>query len=178
MEDNFQIGTWAIILATFIGPIAAVQSQKWIEKSQAAKNRKLWIFQTLMATRSNVVSDRHVEALNSITSRKGKSVLKAWKVHHDNLCNHMTPSELISLKRHDSFIEILHEMSVFLGYDFDRVSLKRGCYTPQFHGTRESIQEMISIGLAEILSGSKPLPVRIISMNILPENTENVRQTL
>ena len=74
-----------LILAAIVGPIAAVQAQKWIERAREVRTRKLNIFHTLMATRGlRWASLDHVQALNSIDlffnskSSKDKSVIVAW----------------------------------------------------------------------------------------------------
>jgi hypothetical protein len=57
---------WSIIGATILGPILAVQAQKWVEIIRERRGRKLWIFHTLMATRAARTSTEHVQALNMI----------------------------------------------------------------------------------------------------------------
>ena len=52
--------------ATLLGPIFAVQAQKWLEAGREKKARMLAIFRTLMATRAALLSQAHVEALNSV----------------------------------------------------------------------------------------------------------------
>ncbi|MGZ7172458.1 DUF6680 family protein [Burkholderia gladioli] len=52
--------------ATLLGPVLAVQAQKWVERAREATNRKQSVFTTLMATRQSRVSIDHVRALNSI----------------------------------------------------------------------------------------------------------------
>lgn len=54
------------ILAIVIGPIAAVQIEKYIQRKRDSKNQREDIFKTLMATRGSVLSYAHVEALNRI----------------------------------------------------------------------------------------------------------------
>lgn len=53
---------WITILAIILGPIFAVQTQKWIERDAAAKGRKLQLFRTLMATRASRLSMDHVNS--------------------------------------------------------------------------------------------------------------------
>jgi len=60
------ISDWLMISAVLTGPILAVQVQKFIESWREAKQRKIYIFKTLMATRGTTLSPRHVEALNII----------------------------------------------------------------------------------------------------------------
>jgi hypothetical protein len=57
---------WAIVSATLLGPILAVQAQKWLERWRDYRNRKMWVFQTLMATRAARLEAEHVRALNMI----------------------------------------------------------------------------------------------------------------
>jgi len=55
-----------MVLATIVGPIAAVQAQKWVERARASVQRQEWVFITLMATRQDKLGQEHVRALNSI----------------------------------------------------------------------------------------------------------------
>jgi hypothetical protein len=54
-------------------------------------------------------------------------------------------------------------MSISLNYRFDRTSIKRTSYFPEGHGEIEEDLSKIRKGLATILSGDTPLPMRIIS---------------
>lgn len=104
-----------LIAATFAGPIAAVQAQKWIERSREKHQRRLTIFHTLMATRAaRANSVEHVQALNSIDlffdgrGAKVKAVRNAWGVYLDHLgadLSVMTPDQI---KNHnDKSIDLL-----------------------------------------------------------------------
>ena len=53
-----------IIAAVILGPILAVQAQRTIQTRKEERERKLWIFKILMATRGMSLSPRHVEGLN------------------------------------------------------------------------------------------------------------------
>jgi hypothetical protein len=55
-----------LILATFAGPIIAVQTQKWIERANERRLAHRRIFYALMATRAMRASVEHVQALNMI----------------------------------------------------------------------------------------------------------------
>ena len=58
--------TWITILAIILGPILAVQVQKYIENKKETRNKKMQIFKALMATRATPLYPAHVEALNMI----------------------------------------------------------------------------------------------------------------
>jgi hypothetical protein len=82
-------GAVSIVLATFGGPIAAVQAQEFLERGRERKRQKEATFRTLMATRalSNRTSPEHVLALNGIEltfshgGNKDKAVLEAWNAY-------------------------------------------------------------------------------------------------
>jgi hypothetical protein len=66
IDWTFRVGELAIVFATLLGPVLAVQAQKWIERAREKTQRKIAIFRTLMATRATFLSPAHVEALNAI----------------------------------------------------------------------------------------------------------------
>jgi len=58
--------TYAIIAATFFGPIFAVIITRFIYNFRATKERKFLIFRALMKDRASGVSDDYVAAINLI----------------------------------------------------------------------------------------------------------------
>src|ERR1019366_9617171 len=56
----------ATIIAIVRGPIVALRIQRAIEDERATKNRKLWIFKTLMSNRATRMAPVFVQALNLI----------------------------------------------------------------------------------------------------------------
>jgi len=83
------ISDWLVIIAVIVGPILAVQIQKFIENRNTIKERKMHIFKTLMATRATTVSPLHVEALNmiDIEFHNDNKIVDAWKLLLDNFMN-------------------------------------------------------------------------------------------
>ena len=171
MENKDIIMTIAVIL----GPIAAVQIQKWLEQSRSKTERKLKIFKSLMSTRATRVSIEHVQSLNMIDIEfidKGyEKVVAAWRNYHDHLSNGDTKSTTWMEKNDDLFIELLFEMGKTLGYQFDKVMLRRTAYSPIAHGDIEFDQQTIRRGLATILSGNAPFPVFFTNNNNTNEDT-------
>ncbi|MCK1299723.1 MULTISPECIES: DUF6680 family protein [unclassified Bradyrhizobium] len=79
---------WWVVLATLLGPVVAVQTQKWIERASERGRRRQWIFTALMANRATRLSDEYVRALNLIDlefspKRFGgaadRRVINAWR---------------------------------------------------------------------------------------------------
>src|SRR5690606_5203216 len=77
------------VLAIVLGPILAVQIQKWLERQKENKQRKVEIFIALMDTRCNVLSHHHVEALDRIDLEFSDddiytSVISSWTEYFNN----------------------------------------------------------------------------------------------
>ena len=157
----------AIVVAALLGPIMAVQAQKWLERSREIKERRLTIFRTLMATRAALLSSQHVEALNAVTvefygsGEKLRKINEAWKLYLDHFDDRLPASDAWAQKRFDLFIELLYLISQFLGYTFSRAQLGRDIYSPKAHGDFETEQAIIRKGLAQLLSGETALPLAV-----------------
>jgi hypothetical protein len=160
---------WIMIAAILLGPVLAVQAQKWLEKLREQRSRKLWIFRTLMTTRATPVSPQHVEALNMIdlefsgTSSYEKEVIDAWRDYHDHLNTQVPDDQIHSWldKSSDLLVEVLFKMSKVLGYKFNKVQLRKGCYIPRAHTDNEMQFLAIRRSLAAILEGKNTIPVSI-----------------
>lgn len=61
----------------------------------------------------------------------------------------------------DLLAELLHTMGKSLGYDFDKVKIKRGIYIPKGHGDERFDQYMIRKGLVNWLSGVRPVSIKL-----------------
>ncbi len=157
----------AIVIATVMGPILAVQAQKYLERHQDRKRAKDAIFRVLMATRANRLAPDHVQALNEIElafyagREKEKKVRESWIAYHNHLNDKSYVGRAVEweTRQIDLLIELLHEMAVCLGYDFDRTHVRTSWYSPTAHGTIEQQSNEIRGALAEILTGKRSLPV-------------------
>lgn len=171
------ISDWLIIAAVLIGPILAVQVQKTIELWRDSKHKKLNIFKTLMATRGTKLSPAHVEALNMIDlefaekKSREKKVIEAWKIYRDHLyslkTDHNDPNYNVKLyawteRSNELLADLLYEMANSVGYDFDKVHLKKGSYTPQGYADIELEQGFIRRSFVQLFLGNKSFPVHII----------------
>ncbi len=76
------------VLATLVSPFLTL----WLQKIYTEKRvKKLNIFKTLMATRADVISIKHVEALNMIDIEfyKKKNIEHAWNIYRNHLNSSM-----------------------------------------------------------------------------------------
>ena len=81
---------WLTIAAIILGPILAVQAQKWIERKSTRKERRLALFKALMSTRATRLSPLHVEALNMIDIEyyDNQKIVDAWHLLSDLFDNY------------------------------------------------------------------------------------------
>jgi hypothetical protein len=167
MDFGLKFADLAIVFATLLGPVLAVQAQKWVERGREQNNRRVTIFRTLMATRAASLSPAHVEALNAIPiefygDRKAfKDVVEAWRAYLDYLSQQGVDPNVWAQKRYDLFIELLWRLAESLGYRFTKVELQREVYSPKAYATIESQNEVIRTGLSRIFSGEAALPLDI-----------------
>lgn len=181
----------AIIGATLLGPILAVQAQKAIERAREKHSRKSWVFHQLMATRAARVSTEHVQALNMIDlafygsrvfgihrrSKPEQAVIDAWREYHDHL-NTKADDEALriwNVKGDELFINLLFSMAADVGYKFDRVQLKKGAYSPIAHGELEGQRTALRNLAIGVLSGDLPLKMEVTS---LPFHEEALKSQL
>lgn len=186
---GLKIGEWLIILAAIAGPVLAVQAQKFVERVRETRQRKLRLFYSLMATRAARVSTEHVQALNMIDmefygrklfgfrfqNSKEKAVVQSWRIYQDHL-NEQASQDQVAVwgaRGNELFTDLLHKMSIALGYEFDQVQLKRGIYYPRAHGEQEAAALTIRDSLVKILSGEKPLPMSLTSERPLKVTIES-----
>ncbi len=63
-------------------------------------------------------------------------------------------------------------MSKLLGYNFDKVQLKRGCYIPKGHGDIEMEQTIVRRGFAQLFLGTRALPIEVVQAEAPKDETE------
>jgi len=156
---------WLTIIAVILGPILAVQAQKYIERKREERLRKLFLFRELMATRGTRLSSRHVEALNLIDLEydpridRQRKVHEAWRSYFDSLNLPNDPNNPQSLfeKRDNAFVELMYEMGNYLAFRFDRVAIQRNIYSPMAHGEIEDDLRLIRRGVVDLLTGKRAL---------------------
>jgi hypothetical protein len=173
---------WTIAFATFAGPVFAVQAQKWIEALRERRNRKHWVFNQLMATRKSRLSPDHVQALNMIDlafygtkywgfhwrSAEERSVANAWKEYFDALSLESNDANAAAVidKRDNAFIELLNAIAIDVGYEFDKVQLRRGAYSPVFQERMEDQQNRLREALLAVFEGEKSLRMDVVKFPV------------
>jgi hypothetical protein len=159
-----------MIFAVLLGPIVAVRLTRYLDDRKEMRERKLWIFKTLMATRAYTLSPLHVEALNRIDlefevrKKNEKQVLDTWKQYLDLLGSRDLSPEQWNLRRTDLLVELLNHMGKCVGYDFDKTQIKNGTYSPVAHGRIEEQQEAIRQGIVDLMEGRRVIPMFVTNL--------------
>jgi len=171
-----------LILAVLVAPFLAVFAQRQIDLWREQRQRKLWVFKTLMATRGRTLSPEHVQALNMIELEfqkpSEKPIRDAWKEYHDHL--HSYPDEGENQKERAAVWEketanllatLFIKMSKAFSYEFDAVQIKKGAYSPQRHATTEMELQLLRRFALEWLAGD-----RKVSVSIVPKDDKAAKQ--
>ncbi|MFO1183684.1 MAG: DUF6680 family protein [Bauldia sp.] len=173
----------AIMLATCLGPVLAVQTQKFLERRRDARDRQERNFRVLATTRANMLSTEHVSALNAvpiefpITERGAKAIHVAWKAYLDHMAKQTSSLEPWVLRAQELHLDLILEISNFLGYKFTKTELKSEVYAPKAHGDIQTDQLVILRGLSEVLQGKRSLPLEINSLPSDPGAIDLMKQT-
>lgn len=173
---------WVVAGATLLGPILAVQAQKFLDHIRQRNDRKDWIFHTLMAYRNARLAPDYVRALNMIDlgfhgshhfgilrqSANEKRVVNAWRDFHRHLMP--TPPIVAGDSReagwiatsNDLFVSLLRTMAEERGYELNTDVLQQGGYLPQGMGEAESENIALRKSLLDIAVGRRFLPVALV----------------
>ncbi|MFN9030663.1 MAG: DUF6680 family protein [Betaproteobacteria bacterium] len=166
---------WIVVAATIVGPILAVQAQKTVESFRAYRDRKLGIFNALMATRRERLNFSHVQALNGIDlafygrrfmgrRKTEQDVLDAWKEYLHLLSKPADQNPNWAQDRDRLFVELLVKIATDVGFRFDRVQLETGAYSPKAHGDLEEAQLELITSAAKVFAGKRPLNLKVVEM--------------
>ena len=183
---GLRVADWLSVLAIVSSPLIALEVQRRLDRRRQKRERQLAIFRALMTTRASRMAPQHIDALNSIEvefySPKGteKKVLDAWREY----CNHLyIPDELAGddLKRwgekqDDLFVDLVHRMASCLGYDIDKVTIRRNAYYPKGYGEIESEQHALRKAALDVFSGTRPMRMSIVGPVAIDETAYVVSQ--
>lgn len=173
-----------VVAATFLGPIVAVQTQKWIERATERGRTRRKIFQALMSNRATRLSDDFVRALNLIDlefvpsnfgGTKDKDVIDAWRSLFGEY--HDAPNDEASAETQsawnqridDRLVLLLFAMSKSVGYQFSNEQLRRGIYYPRGRVELEKTQNAVLNGLRHAIEGKLAIPMKITEFPNSPE---------
>lgn len=196
LEGNMTTTDYAIILGPTLGALIGVGVSHWLtlsserrressNKEREAREKKLEVFRTLMATRASTTDWNHVIALNRIDLEfygddpSDSDVTESWKMYHSHLKspqNNWNPDQWDRWeeRRGQLFLELLHLMARSLGYNFDRSHLQGSGYSPNIHGLIDNQNAAIRRGVLEVLAGERSVPIHAPSP---PSNNTSMNES-
>ena len=145
-----------------LSPVIAVLITVWLQNRKERRATKLWVFNTLIATRHDPIKDENVRALNMIdvVFYDCSEVRKLWHEYFDMLNNQGLNKPNGWQARQKKNLEMIKEMARVLGYgeaithlDVDRV------YYPTGLGEQSKRAQEISDELLRVLKGTQGLQV-------------------
>lgn len=175
MTWDFTIKITDIIMisAIIIGPLVAVQITEYLRKLKDVRDRKIHIFRSLMTTRSVPLAGVHIEALNLVElefhsdKKQERRVVDAWRLYLTHLADRKYPKETWNTRKDELLIELLYEMSLALGYSYDKSQIKSGTYYPAGYEDADFDHYETRKLWLEVLKGKRPLPM--LARIVVPE---------
>lgn len=162
------------VIATIVSPIIALRVQRSADEEKEKRQRKLSIYKTLMTNRATRLSPVYVQALNMIdieftgSNNEEKAVRNAWRELLDLFGSYNTTQNAFD-KVTDLTAVLLEVMGKCLGYEYDRVTIKKGAYIPEMHVDLEKDQIELRKALLNLLKGNgAKLPVAIFTQDFQP----------
>lgn len=171
--DKIKASDIAIIIATIMGPVVAVQIQAFREERRKSledervriaevQTRQKWAFRQMMAYRSNPIDYNFIQAfcVVPLDFQGNDKVIAAWKSYFAHLGSNYAPDDTVANeKTNDLRADLLLAMGVSLGYSFTTQELKNESYMPKGHVDLGKVQAEILNNLHAILSDKKALTV-------------------
>ena len=122
------------------------------------------MFGDLMTTRASTLAFQHVSALNMVglefNGKQYSKVVNAWKIYLDHLNSFPEDDENMqkvwSQKKNDQLSDLLYEMGESLGFDFDKVHIKKAGYVPQAYADQERENTFIRKQLVDVFLNKNP----------------------
>ena len=148
---------WVNVVAILLSPVIAVLITVYLQNRREKRNQKLWIFNTLIATRHSPIVDENVRALNMIdvAYHDSRGVRELWHEYFDMLGNEGLNNPTGWGQRQKKNLEMITEMAKAIGYrtaithlDVDRV------YYPVGLGKQSETAQQIGIELLRVLKAS------------------------
>ncbi len=160
----------AIVFATLAGPILAVWASEWRQQRRQLRDRKEWVFRTLMSTRAARLRSEHVAAINHIDfafpRQSCAGVQDAWGLYRQHLRNPESLSQDPAVrqawqnKANDLLADLLHQMAIDLNIPFSKTEITDNSYYPDAYVLEEFITQEIRRFALEVLKEGRPINVR------------------
>jgi len=167
---SIKVTDLVIILATVAGPILAVWASDYRAQNKVARDRREWIFRTLMSTRNARADHSHVTAINHIEFAFPKREFPEIEDARSLYRKHLRKPDYMSedagirktweIKANDLFATLLQSMGATLGLPFAKSDIEEESYIPDSHYLQELQRRQIQKFILEVLDSGRPINVR------------------
>jgi len=152
------------VAAIFIGPVAALFTQRMLDELREKKRRRLDIYRTLMSLRATPLDPAHVRALNSIDAifdgnGKDEDVRERWGRLLAHVSSGDASSDAWNTTLVDLRVDLYQAIAKAVGYDHSVEYLKTRIYFPSLyeHAERDIINIRQNLATALSPAGLKVL---------------------
>ncbi|MCD1625800.1 hypothetical protein K7H22_07355 [Seohaeicola saemankumensis] len=158
---------WAVVLATFCGPVLAVLITLWHQGRSARKDAQRSVYATMMRYRRHPTSLDFVGAFNLVPVHfhNNKVVMekynRALDILNDPLWSQREATTRLNENFQTAIAHLLSNMSRAVGLPVEQITILNGAYAPQGWADDEQDQRTLRHALIGVLIGARPLPVYI-----------------
>lgn len=167
---------YVIACATLLGPIFAVQVQKFLDRRGERTRRQIEVYRALMASRMALNSPQHVNALNAVPLEfhGNAKVVDAWRDLLMHLNTPHTNLEAWGQQRIKLFVALLKQMGESLHYGFRDAEIQDHVYYPQWQAALMNDQELLRKAMVDLATGKASLPMNVTDF---PANPDLAKRT-
>jgi hypothetical protein len=160
--------TWAIVAATFIGPVIAVLITLWYQRTVGWKDAKRSIYATMMRSRLHPISPDFVGSFNLVPVyyHNDKKVMEKYRIVLDIFAdanwNNIEAQPRLNQKVVEAIVQLLSKMSKSVRLPIEQLDILSGAYAPRGWADDEIEQRQLRSAMIEVLTGQRLLPVKIV----------------
>lgn len=171
-DCSVRVTDLAIIFATLLGPILAVWAAEKRQERKAERDRKEWVFRTLMSTRGAKLRQEHVAAINHIEFAfprtkcpaidDARALYRRHLKHQDSVAEDPAVRQAWGNRANDLFADLLYLMALNLNIPFTKTEITEDSYHPDAHLFNELEWQEIRHLMLQVLKNGRPINFRPI----------------
>lgn len=160
---------WAVVGATFLGPIFAVMLTLWVQNRSSVRQTRMSVYEVMMRLRRLPTNNDFVGAYNLVPIHfHGVPKVMAAYREMQRVVNDQTwkiPEAVPQLNRsHElALATLLVEMSRILGIKVESVDIQNGGYAPDGWRTEQETSEAMRQALLGVLIGARSVKVDLVN---------------
>lgn len=165
----------ATVVATLIGPIAAVLITLWYQRRDQQYQRRLAVFRSLMQWRANWLNAEWVGALNMIPVEFAghPEIMTSLSSLLDKLSDRgfAEGGEHLAAaygRAETAFVELVQKLARNLRIDLNGFDLRGRVYAPSGWAAEQAAIQSLRADTSAILSGERPLKIELIAGQLQP----------